>query len=749
MGDEDILQDITDEFAKGFQLDEKALEELVVDPSLSDHEKILFFINSPVRVQVLSILYILPEFLIDCDELLANELVAIVFERFESFIPQEFTETEDGQRIVYERLLVLGKTFIYDTCRNRLVQLMVDVLKVIISNGGHSYCSPELSKITKLALEIIETTIMNTTEKSQSLILVMKSVLDDNNSMRSLCTRFLGVRMLGLVGRCVFLEEEENSIKYSAVEDLIELTQDLDGEVRNFACMELSSFSAYISPDVISSTILPQVIELLQDEDQHIIASSIQLVQTILPNTSLQQVEAELLPHVERIVDDLISQDFDTVQWPSSGERKLENLDAICSILGPIMFKLQSVGKSQLEDQGSPFTKFLKCFCSLCNHSLESIRYQCAYNFPGVLKSLGGANFAKYLRLPFDSLSSDSSPVVRACFAGSLHVSASLLGKQRMVRYGIQLFSRLCVDESISVRESMMPNLLILLDFFMVAEVEQRATTMKAILGPTMDFGSLHQINMGISRRFRLTFIEIIPQLPRYFQDSKALHERCVPLLLQTMREGGNDLKLAAVKSITHFMFCNEFTKKELKLVHDLKADFFRNQSAYLRLVYLEHIKWVAQVFDKTFWDRYRFDQSLEDLLEDPVCDVRERAASTLVFLLGIDIGKSSNFATLIRRVSENEESPRVKSIATIALNELSASVVLLKPAKIKHSNISRVAVKMTDDQMCSLLSMKIDSRLKKTNVKHARRPMKANGTQPSSPRVKSAYDGSTDYYFK
>jgi hypothetical protein len=96
---------------------------------------------------------------------------------------------------------------------------------------------------------------------------------------------------------------------------------------------------------------------------------------------------------------------------------------------------------------------FCNFYMKAAQHQDPSIRGYCAFNFPGVLQSIGGKRFPIYLAKTFKALCQDRESSVRGTIAAGFHEVASVLGPETAAGNLKELFLGLLRDEDAVIQD--------------------------------------------------------------------------------------------------------------------------------------------------------------------------------------------------------------------------------------------------------------------------------------------------------
>jgi len=126
-------------------------------------------------------------------------------------------------------------------------------------------------------------------------------------------------------------------------------------------------------------------------------------------------------------------------------------------------------------------------------------------------------------------------------------------------------------------------------------------------------------------------------------------------------------LKDQATRALCWMMANNKVTKHEVATIHDIRSQFCRSQSCFLRKQYVTFMLLASEFFDCEQMKKYRFDETIAELFEDKTWIVRLFVCRVVkTFVLNGVIGYGS-----AKPILEKAAQDQVGDIAEVAENTL------------------------------------------------------------------------------
>ena len=210
-------------------------------------------------------------------------------------------------------------------------------------------------------------------------------------------------------------------------------------QVRITMARQLSCIARKVEPDLVPKRVLPELVELTEDEKHEVRAAAWDAMIDMLDALPADSVKSSIIPIVSRCTKE-----------PPPG---LEPL--MCRTMGNLIFKL---GRAMLE----LYPNLLANIKELCTRwvvshgpgkgaaatdSLE-MRRLVAWNMPAIVSTLGTAEYESFLKPMLNRLVEDNAEQVRCTIACALTELVGLLGPQAGIEVANMALSRLLRDKA-------------------------------------------------------------------------------------------------------------------------------------------------------------------------------------------------------------------------------------------------------------------------------------------------------------
>ncbi|XP_024529640.1 serine/threonine-protein phosphatase 4 regulatory subunit 4 [Selaginella moellendorffii] len=505
---------------------------------------------------------------------------------------------------------------------------------------------------------------------------------DESSQTKILCARIYGSTAPSLEGKYV---------EQTFLQKAMALCQDTDSEVRVCMCRQLYPLSRTVGLDTAERVVLPELCELLRDEEIPVQHASLKCLLEMLSMFPPETKQLKIFPIIRSFC----------VQQES------EMLLSLLPFLGEILVKM---GPELKEEDVQVLVDSFRLFCS---HEDENIRRLCAYNFPAVMKCMGPRKHVWGLQAMYLHLFHDPMPRVRASIAASFHEVEFVMSGQ---------FSSSGEHQRLATYGAIIPYLL---------QME------KAI-------SSTHQW------RLQLDLLNAFPQLPDYVS-SDQIFEYFVPICFRYMSDGALPVRSAATLSLAIFIRHNKRTSQRYDLSQRVIKDFANGQSYWSRLVFIEFCESMLKTSSSQMFKEH-FLESAIVVLQDAVASVRMRAC-LLIPLLKAAIKLPDDVQALERinffatqRLNDNDR--HVASVARSIADCLKHANIRL-PGNEKFSQAEFEAIdKQKEEEEWNMLSKeeqdekrKLDDVLHRMKLEPHKRTGHATGT--STARMPSKVTGS------
>ncbi|KAJ7545257.1 hypothetical protein O6H91_09G112900 [Diphasiastrum complanatum] len=441
----DLLEDPSEE-RRDSGLTSQEIERFIVDENLSELDRVKLFLSSAAhQLQQTCALAQMPTIFHEYGSLAYKVLFPVFTASLEHFNPQ--VQVAAGQAFC---------TILADESLSKDVGgwLLPTVLSMLNSNRSHEVVHAWTEVLCAMATMLPKKIILENLLK----LAFLKGEVDETSQSRIVCGRILGAvapLLDGLEIERVFLHKA------------MSLCQDTDSEVRICMCQQLNVISRGVGLDTTKRVVLPELYELLKDEEVEVHHAALECLVQMLDFLPLEIKKAKVLP----VLRMFCGQNGSTV------------LVSLARLYGELMCKTN-----------------------------EKVRQLCAYNFPAMLKSIGARKYALTLHVIYMQLVQDPSSQVRSSVAASFHEVCKMLGKERTATYLKDAFLLLLKDSSLDVQNSLLPIIQHVLGQFCVTNEQQKLAIYSAIVPALLH--SEKVVNSTHQWRLQLYLLSIFSQLP-------------------------------------------------------------------------------------------------------------------------------------------------------------------------------------------------------------------------------------------
>ncbi|KAG1964526.1 serine/threonine-protein phosphatase 4 regulatory subunit [Pimephales promelas] len=404
------------------------IDKLTVDEDLNDIERAVYLLSSGEDVQRASVIINLP--------FLVRQNPAETFRRVVPKVREVLHLAGADMQLaaagsfltVLQDDIVLIQTHTHSILQ--IVLLNLDHRDTVVSNA---WLETLLSAIDALPKETIRQEILS-------------PLLSKHQLSQSVPARLASCRILGkVVGKF-----ESSIVKKDLLPLIRSLCQDVEYEVRACMCRQLENITRGIGLDHTKVEVLPELVELAQDEASTVRLAAFDTIINLLEMFDSDDRTCVIFPLVKAFCEKCFKGD-----------------EAVLASLSFQYGKLcHGLSESFTDEQHLWFLEFYKKLCCLGlqheNGHCESqayplelenkyalVRRNCAYNFPAIVLFADPNHFLSELYRTFSSLCHDPEISVRRTAAGGFHEVVKLLGPN--VHYIHKELITLLQDDSLEV----------------------------------------------------------------------------------------------------------------------------------------------------------------------------------------------------------------------------------------------------------------------------------------------------------
>eukprot|EP00698_Gefionella_okellyi_P020814 TRINITY_DN6605_c0_g1_i1.p1 TRINITY_DN6605_c0_g1~~TRINITY_DN6605_c0_g1_i1.p1 ORF type:complete len:855 (+),score=161.77 TRINITY_DN6605_c0_g1_i1:112-2676(+) len=556
------------------------IEAYAVDEHISEVDRAKLYLDSGTPIQRLCLVSLLPGLYKQYPSEIDNDIL----KKLMANLLHEDVEIQIGLSQTLEQMLtdgLLGSAFV----TNRLLKPVLEIMKQRDESLVTMWSPAFFAAFSVMPKSVLSNEVLKLANT--------KGELTEPVQSRILCCRLYGKLAAALDAR---------SIEAGFLKKAMELCQDTDFEVRIEMCKQLPAIGRGMGADATAKQIFAELQELLNDEELDVRLAAfealIDLLETFDPTTRKQEIIPLIKRYIRTTPDDMIKM--------------------VASLFGPLVYRIWP--DLDEEDDQPLFCEFYK---NLAERPEAESRRLCAFNFPAVLKSMGARKYALHLHATFAALADDTFVGVRRTIAAGFHEVASILGKERGVKYLKEIFIRLLRDDSGEVQEALIPHLDTTLSQFAVTNAEVKSATYSDLIPPLLALCSATS-----SWRKQNTLLEQFINLPTHFGGDQ-LYEHFVPLLFKYMQLSAAPVKHLATKMLCSLMRKLKYRYQREEVAQRLINEFARGSSYWLRMLFVDMCTHILDTFSRIFFKSNFFFIALE-LAKDKVPNVRLKLCEIL-----------------------------------------------------------------------------------------------------------------------
>ncbi|XP_078675204.1 serine/threonine-protein phosphatase 4 regulatory subunit 4-like isoform X2 [Branchiostoma floridae x Branchiostoma belcheri] len=619
---EDDLQELSLErtITKSLKTQEE-IDRLTVDEKLGDLERAVYLLSSGQEVQRISVVNSLPQLIQDN----APEAMRRVVPKVREMLHVAGADVQLAATISF--LSILEREVIpISTYSSTFLQTIIMSLEVKDPVVSNAWLETLLSVCGCLPKDVIKREILG--------IAVAKGQLS-----QSVQSRLASCKILGRVAT----KFEPYIIKKEILPLVTALCQDIDYEVRGCMCRLLDSVARALGLENTKSAILPELVELANDEECFVRHAALDAVVNLLNLLDDDTCTQTIVPLVCKFCERSMEADDTTLPHVA------EQFGRLCHGLSVnvdeqqrawlLEFYTQLCIQGRMRDAQSPPPP-PRTPSSICDEDrCADCRRNAAYNFPAMVLFAGPKNFKHELYNCFVSLCEDPHYIVRRTIACGFHEVAKLLGSH--VQLIQQELVTLLNDNYVQVLEGIVPHLPETLES-LVKGVGGGLSEARTMLYST----NRHQISNHADLvqalltceylvaacsqwRLHLTMMQRLACVVRVFT-SDQIYSKFVPVLFQRLTLARVlPVKQAAGRTLCVIIRHNRRQEHRQELICRLIEALCHANKYQLRMLFVDVCCDVMELFSRRFFKEYFFEFVL-NLAHDPVANVRLKLCSLL-----------------------------------------------------------------------------------------------------------------------
>ncbi|XP_042903187.1 serine/threonine-protein phosphatase 4 regulatory subunit 4 isoform X2 [Parasteatoda tepidariorum] len=576
---------------------------------------------------------------------------------------------------------------------------------------------------------------------------VNKGQMSQPVSSRLLCCKILGK---------ICLKFDPYVIKKEVLPVVLSLCQDVDFEVRGYMCRQLDIVAKGIGLEATKSAILPELVELANDEETFVRLASIETVVQMLP-----LLDDAIIPLVKKLCENSYCSKDSTLPVVS------KQLGRLCCGLADILTSAQKqwfltffqdlakLGLPNKEKRSPPSYSPLPDLLPAVDNKdrYRECRKACAYNFPAMVLFIGIESFEEELYPTFQELCFDPYQSVRQKMACGFYEIARLLGSKACLLH--KELINLLQDETTEVLKGLIPYLPECLKAVCCSsnfKDNNENDLVKALIlcEETTSFTS--------SWRLHADFLSCLSCLPSCVS-SETIFTTFVPLLFVKLHTARPiPCRTSAAYSLLVFLRNVPSLERRKGIINELIRDLCYGRSCHKRMLFIKVCELVIELFSKAFFKTYFFKPVL-NLSADPVPNIRLRLCAILPRLKSlIKLPKDSSLLqeleSCVKRLMTDESDKDVSFSVSKAIEELDKIEVTAEPISRRSSCIEialDIEDRLKEEEERRQLEMEFNSKCMQENTlpqtllsigavnKAGKIPVRKSGTLPKQSKPKSS----------
>ncbi|GIY39742.1 hypothetical protein CEXT_169391 [Caerostris extrusa] len=487
-------------------------------------------------------------------------------------------------------------------------------------------------------------------------------------------------------------------------------------------CRQLDIVAKGIGLEATKSAILPELVELANDEETFVRLSAIETVVQMLPLLDDDTCTQAIIPLVKKLCENSFSSKDSTLPLVS------KQLGQLCCGLAEVLHNYRQEKRNNAHvylqrKKRSSICRPLPDLLPEVDHKdrFRECRRACAYNFPAMVLFIGSENFEEKLYNTFKDLCTDPFPSVRQTIACGFYEIARLLNSKASI-------------------------------------LEQELDSDKSSLVQSL-IACEEVTSMTSNWRLHADFLSCLSCLPLCIS-SEIIFTTFVPLLFVKLHTARPiPCRTAAAYSLLIFLRNTPSLERRKGIISELIVELCCGRSCHKRMLFIRVCELVIELFSKVFF-KLHFFKPLLILSADSVPNIRLRLCAILPRLKSlIKLPKDSHLLqqleSCIKTLISNEKDRDVSYAVSRAIEELDKIEVATEPIS-RRSSCIEIAMDMKDrlkeEEERHQLEMEFNSKLinerdshsfaiSTSAVKGGKIPVrKVSGTLPKQSKIKNGH---------
>ncbi|TRY77320.1 hypothetical protein TCAL_11644 [Tigriopus californicus] len=492
---------------------------------------------------------------------------------------------------------------------------------------------------------------------------------------QSVASRKSSCRLLGKIATKL----DQLTVQQEVLPTTLALCQDPEPEVRFCMCRHVGFVSRGVGLDITKAAILPQLVELSNDEKSQVRLAAIETVVHLLSLLDDETCTQIIVPLVIKSCEQ--AKHLEDESLPSIAHF----LGRLCHGLTPNLKNEQKkwfidfyshlslLGvQSSIDESGKPMPDIVPIPDKASMYN--ACRRECAFNFPAMVLFIGPQNFPTLLYPIFNNLACDSSPQVRKTLASSLHEVAKLIGNSFSVTKN--QISNLFADNNVEVLEAMVTNLVHVIDAlarFGVLQFGQSGQYSDELSSALLKCERL--VSQTRNWRLHADCLEKFSCLANCIS-SLTIQSKFIPMLFERMLKARPlPCRTAAARTLLVILRFTIKMEDRTHIMYRIKEELAHSKNCHTRMLFLRLCEMSIALFSRNYFKQHFFHKLL-CLSQDSVPNLRLKLCSLLpklksLLYLPSDRSLLHHLEDTVKELLLHEQDRDVLSALQIAIDEL------------------------------------------------------------------------------
>ena len=439
---------------------------------------------------------------------------------------------------------------------------------------------------------------------------------------------------------------------------VLQLCQDVSADVRESMSLQLNYIIRSLSTPRLVDQVLPDMLELLDDEKQQVryavIITAIDMVPVLPKDYFARKVLPKFLDMANEVIDG--GESFPT--FPPELPLKF----------GLMFHSIFSQGSfwEDVASRNTDMSVFLQCYEKLAASANEKTRKKCCFNYPAVLQTVGKEGFGDHvLRSILFQFVQDPSIEVRRLVATFLHELCAILSVEQCTVHVFDALQTLLQDKEARVWSALFGHLDCILNTFCGGDAASSSSASVSTETQQLLYQELLPLITSCIKtdrrawRSQVTLVSQIERFPLHFNHA-ALTRSVVPPLMKILECSNIPLQKVACRVLCSIgRQCPE-TRSHEDMIRRFDNHFSCSESCTFRKTFLLICEEILRTHSRRF-GREVVLPIVISMLDDLVADVQRRALQLVPALwnvLRLKVDKELMTA-LLERLDLTAKSPR------------------------------------------------------------------------------------------